>query len=132
MGACLRGVTFSPSGLLSGSPAPGTGGVYQFNIVASSPNGSYNQQFTLVVDQAPAITSANHDTVPLNRHFSFQVTATGFPAPSFTETGALPRGVTLSPSGVLSGSPTITGIYVIIITAASGAGSTTQSFTLST
>ena len=59
--------------------------------------------------------------------------ATGFPAPTFTETGALPSGVTLSSAGVLSGTPALgtVGTYPITITAANGVGSNaTQNFTL--
>jgi hypothetical protein len=130
-GALPGGVTFSSSGLLSGSPAAGTGGTYQFEITASSPAGSDSEGFTLVVDQAPAIASANHDTVAANRHFSFQVIATGYPAPSFSATG-LPKGVTLSLSGTLSGTPTTTGVYVIIISATNSVSTTTQHFTLTT
>jgi hypothetical protein len=50
----------------------------------------------LSVDQAPAITSANHASATLGKHFTFQVAASGYPAPSFSETGALPKGVTFS------------------------------------
>ena len=130
-GALPGGVTFSLSGLLSGSALPGTGGVYQFEITASSPAGSDSEGFTLVVDQAPAITSANHDTVTLNKRFSFQVTSTGYPAPSFSATG-LPKGVTLSPSGTLSGTPTTTGAYVIAVSATNSVSTVTQQFTLTT
>ena len=48
------------------------------------------------------------------------MTATGFPAPTFTETGSLPTGVTLPPAGVLSGTPTASGSFPITITAANG------------
>lgn len=38
---------------------------------------------------------------------SFQVTANGIPAPSFSTGGPLPPNVTLTPQGVLSGTPTV-------------------------
>ena len=58
------------------------------------------------------------------------MTATGNPAPTFTETGA-PSGVTLTTGGLLSGTPTATGTFTITITAANGVTpDATQSFTL--
>ena len=64
---------------------------------------------------------------------SFNVIATGFPIPTFSETGALPGGVTLSSAGVLSGTPNADtdGSYPITITATNGVGSDAmQAFTL--
>jgi len=75
------------------------------------------------MDQAPAITSANHASATLGKHLSFQVTASGYPAPSFTESGALPKGVTLSSSGLLSGTPGSWGTYAITITKTNAVGS---------
>jgi Putative Ig domain len=133
-GALPGGVSFSSSGLLSGTPTVGEGGIYNFTITAS--NGvspSATQAFTLTVIQAPAITSVNHATFTIGKPNSFNVTATGFPTPTITETGPLPGGVTLSPSGLLSGipAPGTSGVYHFIITASNGAlPNATQSFTL--
>ena len=91
------------------------------------------QSFTLTVNQAPAITSANKATFKVGSAATpFRVTAKGFPAPTFTETGALPTGVQFV-NGVLSGTPAANsaGIYHITITAKNGVGkNATQSFTL--
>lgn len=133
-GALPGGVSFSSSGLLSGTPTTGEGGVYPITITASngvSPNAT--QAFTLTVVQAPAITSVNHATFVIGKASSFNVTATGFPTPTITETGPLPGGITLSPSGLLSGipAPGTSGVYHITITAANGAlPNATQAFTL--
>ena len=48
------------------------------------------------------------------------MTATGTPAPTITESGALPAGVTFS-AGSLSGTPTAGGIFPITFTASNGA-----------
>jgi GH25 family lysozyme M1 (1,4-beta-N-acetylmuramidase) len=79
----------------------------------------------------PAITSANQVTFGTGVASSFTVRATGFPAPAFSESGALPTGVTFN-DGVLSGTPPsgTEGSYPFQITATNGAGSVTQSFTL--
>jgi hypothetical protein len=137
-GALPSGVTLSSSGVLSGTPASGTQGSYPIVITASngvSPNATQN--FTLTVQQpaptAPTITSATSTTFTVGTAGTFTVTATGFPAPTFSETGALPSGVTLSSSGVLSGTPAsgTQGPYPIVITASNGVSpNATQNFTL--
>jgi hypothetical protein len=123
---------------LSGTPASGTGGSHPITITANngvSPNAS--QSFTLTVDQAPAITSANSDTFTEGSLGSFSVTSTGYPTAALSQTGALPTGVSFSDNGngtaTLSGTPAAGthGSYPITITAANGIGTNaTQSFTL--
>src|SRR5579862_5942054 len=132
-GALPSNVTLSSSGLLSGVPVAGTGGTYPIVIKATNSTGSTTQSFTLTVDQPPAITSANSATFTVGTNSSFQVTATGFPAVTFTETGSLPNNVTLSPNGLLSGTPAAgtNGSYPITITASNGVNpAAQQSFTL--
>jgi Pro-kumamolisin, activation domain/Putative Ig domain len=72
--------------------------------------------------QAPVITSANSTTFTVGTVGSFTVEATGNPAPTFSESGELPSGVTLSTAGVLSGKPALgsSGSYPITITAQNG------------
>jgi hypothetical protein len=93
---------------------------------------SSTASLTQVDYQRPVITSANHASATLGKHFTFQVAASGYPAPSFSETGALPKGVTFSSSGVLSGTPGSGGFYAITITATNAVGVAHQSFTLTT
>ena len=80
---------------------------------------------------APAFTSPASATFTTGSPGSFVATASGAPAPTFSETGALPAGVTLASTGVLSGTTTQDGTYPITITATNGIGSpATQSFIL--
>lgn len=137
-GPLPAGVTLSPSGVLSGTPAAGTGGSYTITIRASngvSPNAT--QSFTLTVDQSPALTSASSATFTTGTAGVFRVTASGYPTPALSETGALPSGVTFVDQGngtaFLSGTPAAGtgGAYPISIQAANGVSpSATQSFTL--
>ena len=93
---------------------------------------------TLVVDEkvAPTITSANAATSIVGTPFSFTVHTTGAPSPALSFTGSLPTGIAFLDNG--NGTATISGTaaagtggtFAITITAASSAGTTTQSFTL--
>ena len=79
---------------------------------------------------APALTSASSVTFVENVPDSFTPTASGSPAPTITESGPLPAGVTFS-DGVLSGKPTVTGSFPITLSASNGIGGTVdQSVTL--
>jgi hypothetical protein len=136
-GALPTGVTFNPAtGVLSGMPATGTGGLYSISFAAS--NGvspSVQQNFVLTIDQAPGITSAAGTTFTLGAANSFLVTGSGFPFASFVESGALPAGVIFTDNhngtGMLSGTPTAAGVFNISFTATNGVGSgATESFTL--
>src|SRR5467141_2547920 len=134
-GALPSGVTLATTGTLSGTPAAGSGGTYSFTIIAHNGAGADGTQtFTLTVDQAPAITSANSATFVLGFAGTFTVTATGFPAPTLSETGTLPTGVTFTAAtGMLSGTPAAgtIGTYPITITAQNGISpNAAQSFTL--
>ena len=81
---------------------------------------------------APAITSANSATFQVGVAGTFTVTATGSPAPTLSESGALPNGVTFTPAtGALAGTPTISGTFPLQFTASNGnAPNAVQSFTL--
>src|SRR5207237_1167992 len=124
-GALPTGVTFnSGTGVLAGTPATGTGGVYTISFAAHNGVGSDAvQNFTLTVDEAPAITSAAKITFAVGIDSSFAVMATGFPAPTLSESGALPSGVTFNANrGSLAGTPAAGtgGAYPIRFTAHNG------------
>jgi hypothetical protein len=133
-GALPAGVSAGADGVISGTPADGTGGVYPLTITAT--NGvipDATQAFTLIVHEAPEVTSAAETMFVLGEFGSFSVTATGYPAVSFSAIGALPSGVILAPDGTLSGTPATgtAGEYVVTITASNGvAPNATQTFTL--
>ena len=119
------------TGTMSGTPPVGSGGTYVFTITAT--NGvppDATQSFTLTVDSPPTITSADSTAFTQGQAGTFAVTASGFPASTFTETGSLPNGVTLASSGELSGTPTQSGTFPVTITGVNGDGEAIQSFTL--
>ena len=72
----------------------------------------------MLVNQAPAITSAATTTFMSGVLGTFGVTTTGYPTPTLSYTGTLPTGVTLNTTtGVLSGTPTQTGTFTLSLTA---------------
>ena len=144
-GALPSGVTFKDNGngtaTLSGAPATGTAGSYALTFKAHNGVGTdASQSFTLMVSaaqSAPAINSVSSTTFTVGTAGSFTVTTTGSPAPSLTETGALPSGVTFKDNGngtaTLSGAPATgtAGSYALTFKAHNGVGTdASQSFTL--
>ena len=141
-GALPTGVSFSdnPDGTatLAGTPAAGTFGVYDITIDASnnvSPDAV--QAFTLTVDGAPTITSADHATFAEANAGTFTVTTTGLPTAGLTESGGLPTGVSFTDNGdgtaTLAGTPAAgtNGYYTFTIGASNGVSpDATQTFTL--
>ncbi len=87
---------------------------------------------TAVTPASPLFTSATAATFYSGGPYSFTVTGTGTPPPTFAVTaGALPAGITLAPNGTLSGVATQVGVFPFTITATNGIGpAATQSFTL--
>src|SRR5207248_2265166 len=141
-GALPGGMSFidngTGTGTLAGTPAIATGKTYSVTFTASNGVGSpASQSFALTVDEAPAFTSRNSTAFTLGTSGLFAVLTTGFPAPSLTETGALPTGVTFTDGGngigTLSGTPAAgsAGTYSITFTATNGVGTpATQTFAL--
>jgi hypothetical protein len=133
-GSLPAGVTFSASGLLSGTVT--STGTYTFGIRAQNGIGSPSTQtFSLIIGQAPAFTSSatvdSWVTVPL----SYNVTTSGYPAPTLTASGALPSGLKLTitaGTAVLSGTPTISelGTTYLTLTATNSQGTAKQTLVL--
>lgn len=146
------GLTFTDNGngtaTIAGSPTltVGTGGSYTdtFCVNASNDAGTAVQTFTLTIDQAPAITSANATTFTAGSNGTFTVTTTGNPTPSLADTcgSPLPSGVTFTDNhdgtATIAGTPAAstngTYSYPVCISASNTIGGTpnsvTQAFTL--
>jgi streptogramin lyase len=139
------GVSFAAAtGLLSGTPMPGSGGMYTLHFSAASSAGNVSQTFALTVKEPPAFSSPNGDTLVAGTAGSFRVTATGFPPPtlSASATDTLPPGLTFNPAvggvggaavGLLSGTlaGNSGGSYMLHFAATNGVGvGAVQPFTL--
>lgn len=131
-GALPAGLTLATTGTLSGTPT--AGGTFNFTVRATdSASNTGSRAYALVVS-APTISIAPTTLPTLTRNavYSQTLTAAGGTAPySYAVTsGAVPAGVTLSPTGVLSGTPSATGAYAFTVTAtdsSSGSGPYTGS-----
>jgi len=117
------------------------GHTYRFYSVAVDVDGNVQptptapQASTTVSVPAPgAITSANSAFMIAGAAGSFTVAASGFPAPTLSETGTLPSGLTFNTaSGLLSGTPAAgtVGTYNLTFGASNGLGApASQPFTL--
>jgi large repetitive protein len=138
-GVLPSGVTFS-SGALTGTPAAGSGGSYPITFTAS--NGvapDYSQSFDLTVDQPAVITSAATATFETGITGAFDLSATGYPTPTFLVDGspeALPTGVSITQTAAgswqLAGTPApgTGGIYHFVLEASNRITSATQPFTI--
>ena len=137
-GALPAGLTFTDNGdgtaTLSGTPTA-TG---KATVTVKASNGvspDATQAFTINVGQAPAITSAGSASGTAGSPFSFTVTATGYPAPSVTETG-LPADLSFVDNGdgtaTISGTPPAAdaGTYSVDLSALNAAGSASQTLSL--
>jgi outer membrane protein assembly factor BamB len=126
-GPLPAGVSFTDNGdgtaTVAGTAATGTLGTYPVTITADNGEGpAATQNFVLSISPAVVITSAAATTFTTGGAGSFTFEATGSPAPTFTETGPLPPGVSLGPDGTLAGTPPpgAAGTYPLAVTASNG------------
>jgi WD40 repeat protein len=109
----------SPAGVLSGT-ATATG-TFPITVMvqdaASQESAPQNFALTVINPPPPAInTSPAPSVAVVNQPYTFTFTATGGLAPlTWTQSGALPAGLTFSQGGVLSGTPTMTGSFPISV-----------------
>jgi hypothetical protein len=141
-GAYVPGVTFHDNGdgtgTLSGTPPLGSGGVYHLTFYASNGDPTYAQQtLTLTIPEPPAFTNGGSPLFVAGRAGSFTITASGYPTPTLTETGAFPTGVLFVDNGngtaTIGGTPTASsgGKYALTISASSpGTGTITETLNL--
>jgi hypothetical protein len=119
-GALPPGLTLSSGGALTGTPT--TNGSFSAVVTASNPTGKdATQGFIIKIGTAPVVTGAP-PAGTVGTAYTHTFTASGSAPITYTLTsGSLPPGVTLSPAGSLSGTPTAAGSYGATITASNGA-----------
>ena len=133
------GVHFTDNGdgtaTLSGTPTGRSQGLYPLTFYANG-GGFARQAFTLTVNRVPALRHVGTVHAPIGAAMDQPIKATGYPVPVLTKTGKLPAGLTFTDhgdgTGDIAGTPAAgsSGRYPVTITATSGLGSTSESFTI--
>jgi Calx-beta domain/Putative Ig domain len=113
------GLTLSDDGWISGVPSEP--GHYEFTVIAINGSGAETM--------LPSSIDVSGGSIALNglppqgtvgSAYSYQFDVGGFPAPAVTVTGDVPRGLTVSPTGLLAGTPTTPGTYRFTLQADNG------------
>ncbi len=110
-GSLPSGVNLSVSGALSGTP--GSTGTFTFDVTLTDQSGDTNSfPYTITINPLATITTASPlPNGPVGAPYSQQIAATGgVPPYSFSTNGVVP-GITITRSGVLSGTPTSAGTF---------------------
>ena len=124
----------SSTGIISGTPsAPG---IFTPTITATNAGGSSSKQLGLSVNAPPAIVTTSLPAGLNGAAYAQTLTATGTTPMTWTvASGTLPPGLALgSTTGIISGTPTATGVFTFTVRAtnAGGSNSAQLSLTLST
>jgi YVTN family beta-propeller protein len=93
-------------------------------------NNTVSQVSVIHIEAPPAITTPTLPDGVVGTPYAESVTATGFPAPTFTYTGTLPPGLALGSDGQLLGEPTTAGEYDFTVIATNEHGTDTQDYTI--
>ena len=123
-GALPPGLTLTAAGVLAGTPTTASLSPVSFTIRGTDANGCFAELiYTITIAAAPAVCppiTISPATLPngtVGVPYSQTITGSGGTAPyTFTVTsGALPAGLTLTPAGVVSGTPTANAISTFTI-----------------
>ncbi len=140
-GVLPAGVTFTGgtkgTATFAGKPAAGSAGFYDLTLAATNGVGTpVTQAFVLTVNQIPGFTSPSSTTATVGTPVAFDVTTTGAPASTVSESGTLPTGVVFTAqsggTATLTGTPAAEtgGSYKVTLKASNAVGTATQTFTL--
>ncbi|WP_161492852.1 putative Ig domain-containing protein [Pseudomonas putida] len=131
-GALPPGLSLGSGGVLSGTPS--AVGTFNFTVTSTDAhNATGSQAYSLTVAAATiTITPTTLGTLTTGSAYSQTLSATGGNGSyTWSTSGSLPPGITVSNSGVVSGTPTSIGNYSFTVTVTDSLGSTgTQGYSV--
>lgn len=125
-GSLPPGIVLGASGALTGTPT--TAGTFTVTVTATNSVGTSSATLTILVRAVPTITTTTLPGATEGVAYGSAVQAGGTAPMSYAVTaGALPPGVSLDPvTGVLSGTPSVSGTFSFTVTVTNPAGAATQ------
>ena len=125
------GLSLNPAnGQISGTPT--TAGVFSVPISGTSPGGTANAVLTITIAAAqpvPVISSSLAASGVVGTSFSYSVSASN--SPTSYGAGNLPSGLNMTPaSGTIAGTPTVAGVFAVLISATNSGGTGSATVTL--
>jgi len=128
-GALPNGLNLYGNGIISGSPT--AAGTFNFIIKATNSFGNNVKALTMIVNAPPVITTITLPDGTIGEAYSQSLVADGDTPITWTlEGGNLPNGLNLYGSGIISGSPTMKGLFNFIVKAANNFGSHTKELSI--
>jgi len=127
------GLVLSPTGAISGTPASGSAGNRTVTFTVSDGQGTQTASAPISVLAPATITTTSLPNARVGAVYQFALTAVGGQGTltfAVAPTSSLPAGLTLSPSGVISGTPTAASIGDITFTVSGQLTSSTKTLTL--
>ncbi len=129
-GTLPKGLTFdASSGVISGTPATGTGGEYELKFSVTNSKGTGTKTLTLTINELPSLVAQTLPEATERTSYSAKLEASsaGYPAEitswTLSSDSTLPAGLSLdASSGVISGTPEEAGSYVFYVNATNAAG----------
>ena len=127
-----EGFTLGTSGNLAGLPK--TAGVYRFTVTAKNSAGSDSREFTITVNaprkaEVPKIITKSITAATEGQPYTFKLEAEGINL-TWSSLNALPKDLTLSKEGIISGTPKTAGTYRVIFVVKNSAGTDNAVLTL--
>lgn len=137
-GSLPVGLSLSEAGVISGTPT--TANSYKFTVMARNSAGSATRELTLRIIASssggedkptsrtrPSITTSSVSAGTTGTSYRYSLAASGStPIIWSLVSGALPAGLRLSSSGVISGTPTESGTFTFVVQARNTVGSISQ------
>jgi len=131
-GSLPSGLTLSSAGVISGTPS--ASGTFNFTVEATNSAGSDTKALSMIINPAPVsptITTMSPPGGSLGVAYNQTLTATGDPTITWSvSAGSLPGGLSLSSAGVISGTPSVSGIFNFTVNAVNAAGNDSKALSI--